>query len=68
MKLQSLIVEGGTRLLNSFIQNGLWDEARVFINPSKNFGEGVKAPSFDLSKATEQKSGTDNLYTIKNPH
>jgi len=67
-KISSLIVEGGTTLLQSFIKESLWDEARVFVNPDKNFGKGIKAPQFDLSKASQQKSGTDHLYIIKNPH
>lgn len=66
--ISSLIVEGGTTLLQSFIKENLWDEARVFVNPAKNFGIGIKAPHFDLSKAHQQKSGTDNLFQIKNPH
>lgn len=65
--ISSLIVEGGTTLLQSFISENLWDEARVFINPNKNFSNGIKAPAFDLSEAHQEKSGTDYLYTIKNP-
>ena len=42
----SLIVEGGQLLLNSFINLGLWDEARMFAG--KNiFHAGVKAPVFE---------------------
>lgn len=41
--VQSVIIEGGAHILNSFIAAGLWDEARVF--KGKNlFGSGVKAP------------------------
>ena len=29
-KIHSVLVEGGSHLLNSLIQKGLWDEARVF--------------------------------------
>lgn len=64
--ISSLIVEGGTTLLQSFINENLWDEARVFINPDKNFGSGIKSPGFDLSKAHQQKPGTDNIFTLKN--
>lgn len=66
--ISSLIVEGGTTLLQSFIDKNMWDEARIFINPNKNFEKGIKAPSFDLSKARKENSGSDFLYTIKNPH
>ena len=41
--IQSVFVEGGAALLSSFIDNGLWDEARVFTSPNK-FKSGIKAP------------------------
>jgi diaminohydroxyphosphoribosylaminopyrimidine deaminase/5-amino-6-(5-phosphoribosylamino)uracil reductase len=39
----SLFVEGGAGLLNSFIAAGLWDEARVFTTPAA-LGSGIPAP------------------------
>ena len=42
-QLQSLLVEGGSRLLQSFIDAGLWDEIIVEEAPMI-LGEGVKAP------------------------
>ena len=44
--IQSLIVEGGQILLNSFIGSNVWDEARVYTGKSY-FHHGVKAPAFD---------------------
>ena len=41
--IQSLIVEGGAEVLNSFISENLWDEAHLFIGP-KLFYKGVPAP------------------------
>jgi len=42
----SLIVEGGQKLLNTFIEQEIWDEARMFVG--KNiFHNGVKAPLFE---------------------
>jgi diaminohydroxyphosphoribosylaminopyrimidine deaminase/5-amino-6-(5-phosphoribosylamino)uracil reductase len=43
--LQSLIVEGGATLLQSFIDEKLWDEARIEVSPIQ-LNEGVKAPYF----------------------
>ena len=40
----SLFVEGGSHLLNSFLEQGLWDELRVFQGKTL-FGQGLKAPS-----------------------
>ncbi len=42
-KIGILFVEGGQKLLSSFIERGLWDEARVFT-ASKTLGEGIRAP------------------------
>lgn len=41
--LQSLLVEGGSRLLQSFIDDGLWDEISVEESPLR-LGSGVTAP------------------------
>jgi diaminohydroxyphosphoribosylaminopyrimidine deaminase/5-amino-6-(5-phosphoribosylamino)uracil reductase len=37
------LVEGGAKLLNSFIESGLWDEAHVEISPAK-ISKGIPAP------------------------
>ena len=42
-EVQSVIVEGGTKLLQTFIDAGSWDEARIFTGPVQ-FGKGVRAP------------------------
>ena len=41
--IQSLLIEGGAKILNHFISTGLWDEARIFTG-GKHFNSGVKAP------------------------
>ena len=42
-QLISVFVEGGAELHESFLQSGLWDEARVFTG-KMSFSQGVKAP------------------------
>ena len=42
--IQSVIVEGGASLLNSFLEEGLWDEIRLFRSPTA-FGEGIASPT-----------------------
>lgn len=61
----SLLVEGGAQLLQSFINDSLFDEIRVFTSP-KAFGEGIKAPLFKLSPIKEMKVGND-LLSIYHP-
>lgn len=54
--IQSLFIEGGAKLLQSFIDQGLWDEARVFT-AEVEFEKGVVAPV--ISSTTEQSRSTD---------
>ena len=42
-QIVSVLVEGGAELHESFLQSGLWDEARVFTG-KMSFSQGVKAP------------------------
>jgi diaminohydroxyphosphoribosylaminopyrimidine deaminase/5-amino-6-(5-phosphoribosylamino)uracil reductase len=44
--IQSLLIEGGAAILNHFISNGLWDEARIFKG-SGDFNGGVRAPDIN---------------------
>ena len=46
MKIQSVIVEGGRKTLQRFIDSGLWDEARILIG-DQLWESGVKAPLLD---------------------
>jgi len=65
--LQSVIVEGGEKLLKSFIEKDLWDEAKVFYS-AKALGEGVSAPSFPFPSKGEIKIGDDTLILYRNRH
>jgi diaminohydroxyphosphoribosylaminopyrimidine deaminase/5-amino-6-(5-phosphoribosylamino)uracil reductase len=42
--IQSVLVEGGTKTLQSFIDAGLWDEARMITNQEMIIENGVAAP------------------------
>src|SRR5260221_14274444 len=44
LKIQSVLVEGGARLLQSFIDEGTWDEARVITNNELELPGGLPAP------------------------
>ena len=67
-KLHSLIVEGGSALLHSFIENDLWDEARVFQSP-KEFEKGIAAPVLSIKPNSRETLVEDELLTYfrKNP-
>jgi diaminohydroxyphosphoribosylaminopyrimidine deaminase/5-amino-6-(5-phosphoribosylamino)uracil reductase len=56
--IQSVIVEGGARILNSFIEKKLWDEARVFVSPQK-FDLGIPAPPLNALLKEQHKLHSD---------
>ncbi|WPU91942.1 bifunctional diaminohydroxyphosphoribosylaminopyrimidine deaminase/5-amino-6-(5-phosphoribosylamino)uracil reductase RibD [Mucilaginibacter sabulilitoris] len=63
--IQSVIIEGGARTLQAFIEANLWDEARVFTG--KNVLEkGIKAPQITGIIAEEIPSGDDRLQIVYN--
>lgn len=66
INIQSIIIEGGAKTLQSFIEADLWDEAFVFSG-KKTFGEGVKAPIFKGEINSEVKIQDDTLRIFKNP-
>lgn len=63
--INSIIIEGGAKTLQTFIDTNLWDEARVFIGPSK-FINGIKAPKLRGKLISEEKIDTDNLKIYVN--
>ena len=59
MNIQSLMVEGGAQLLQSFFDEGIWDEARVITNEQLIVNSGLPAPILKDHKLT----GTENIAT-----
>ncbi|MDP4284688.1 MAG: bifunctional diaminohydroxyphosphoribosylaminopyrimidine deaminase/5-amino-6-(5-phosphoribosylamino)uracil reductase RibD [Bacteroidota bacterium] len=51
--IQSVLIEGGTKTLQSFIDSGLWDEARIIINQELIIENGLASPG--LTNATLKK-------------
>lgn len=63
--LQSVFVEGGRKLLSSFLDENLWDEARVFIGPGK-FGAGISAPVIGHITPTKHRIREDVVFFYNN--
>jgi diaminohydroxyphosphoribosylaminopyrimidine deaminase/5-amino-6-(5-phosphoribosylamino)uracil reductase len=65
--IQSVIVEGGTNTLQHFIDQGIWDEARVLIG-QKKLSKGKPAPKInkDFQLAKENVCGVDHIQFFKN--
>ena len=68
LNIQSVLVEGGAKTLQSFIDAGLWDEARVITNEEMIIESGIDAPeikSFKLIKQERYFSDLINYYSKK---
>lgn len=62
-KMQSVIIEGGAQTLQLFIDEGYWDEARVFTS-TRTFDKGLAAPAvFGETKSVQDVFG-DELKVI----
>ena len=64
-KIGSIIVEGGAKTINYFIQKNIWDEARVIIG-DVNFKDGLKAPELKREYKSQKKINKDILHTYLN--
>lgn len=65
-QIQSVIIEGGTKTLQSFIDSGLWDEARVFTS-TQNLYSGTKAPVLQNYKSTLNYSIKEDVVNYYEP-
>ncbi|WP_035085614.1 bifunctional diaminohydroxyphosphoribosylaminopyrimidine deaminase/5-amino-6-(5-phosphoribosylamino)uracil reductase RibD [Aquimarina latercula] len=64
-EIQSVIIEGGSYTIQSFINENLWDEARVFTGMN-SFLKGLKAPSLESKRTSEKKIIDDTLRIYYN--
>ena len=63
--INSVIIEGGSQTLQTFLNSNLWDEARVFIG-QKEFKKGIKAPEFKGTLLSEHILNFDILKIYNN--
>lgn len=66
-KIQSVLVEGGAQLLQSFINQNLWDEIRIFKSPNL-INKGISAPQMATNAhlvSAENLMG-DSLFIYRN--
>ena len=64
-QIQSIIIEGGLQTLQSFIDENIWDEARIFIG-NISFGKGTKAPIIQKKNPIKTYIQSDELLNIRN--
>jgi diaminohydroxyphosphoribosylaminopyrimidine deaminase/5-amino-6-(5-phosphoribosylamino)uracil reductase len=66
--IQSVLIEGGAKVLNHFISSGLWDEARIFYGKDY-FEKGIKAPLIEgknLSRVFFSRSSMEVILNERN--
>ncbi|HET9745819.1 MAG TPA: bifunctional diaminohydroxyphosphoribosylaminopyrimidine deaminase/5-amino-6-(5-phosphoribosylamino)uracil reductase RibD [Chitinophagaceae bacterium] len=54
LKIQSVLVEGGARLLQSFIDEDMWDEVRIISNTQLTIGNGLAAPELETPNLEQE--------------
>ncbi len=64
--IQSLMVEGGRKLLDLYLKSGLWDEARV-LQGSCHFHQGLEAPKMGISPRETVALGSDLVHYFTHP-
>lgn len=62
--IQSMMIEGGRTVLQSFIDANLWDEARI-ITGATTFESGTKAPHINGQKMKEEMYFGDHISYIR---
>jgi diaminohydroxyphosphoribosylaminopyrimidine deaminase/5-amino-6-(5-phosphoribosylamino)uracil reductase len=65
MNLLSVLVEGGQKTLQHFIDENLWDEIRIFKG-DVTFEEGLKGPVFEAKPKFKTKIVKDELLIYTN--
>lgn len=62
----SLLVEGGAKTLDAFVQESCWDEAYELV-AQKDIQGDIPAPNLHLESANKIQLGDDECITYKNP-
>ncbi len=63
--VDSLLVEGGVKTLQGFIDNRLWDEARIEYG-SQTIGDGIEAPNIKGTCRKDYKIGQSRILELEN--
>tara|TARA_B110000003_G_scaffold2509_1_gene2588 strand:- start:69 stop:1073 length:1005 start_codon:yes stop_codon:yes gene_type:complete len=64
-EISSIIVEGGAQTINTFLNENIWDEIKVFKS-NKKLENGINAPKIKLLSNSEEKIKGDTLITYLN--
>ena len=65
LNIQSILIEGGLRTLQGFLDLNLWDEARILIG-NNCFGRGLPAPKIPHKPFITEEIKGDKLLWVRN--
>ena len=54
LNIQSVLIEGGAALLQSFIDEKIWNEARIITNRKLEIANGLPAPELSGAYLTDE--------------
>ena len=63
--ITSVIIEGGQKTLQAFIDENLWDEARIFVG-ERPLKSGISTPKIKGTLASEHSIKSDSLKLLIN--
>lgn len=66
-RIHSVLVEGGSYLLQKFINSGVWDEIQI-EDSEILFGNGLAAPVLPIQEFEREEIGTSFMKLFKNTH
>ena len=66
LNIQSVIVEGGAQLLQSFIDDNSWDEARIISNENLIIGNGLPAPALKNHNLVKSQNIFTDILRVYN--
>ena len=65
--ITSLLVEGGAQLLQTFINENVWNEMRILTNPNLNIEKGIAAPhNIPVALSNQFEMGQDVVSIYHN--
>jgi diaminohydroxyphosphoribosylaminopyrimidine deaminase / 5-amino-6-(5-phosphoribosylamino)uracil reductase len=68
LQVQSVLIEGGAQLLQSFIDEGYWDETRIITSQQLHLPDGLAAPALHKGRLQKQESlFSDTISYFVNP-
>ncbi|HVU57303.1 MAG TPA: bifunctional diaminohydroxyphosphoribosylaminopyrimidine deaminase/5-amino-6-(5-phosphoribosylamino)uracil reductase RibD [Puia sp.] len=67
LKIPSVLVEGGAAVLQSFIDEGYWDEARVITNETLQIEEGLSSPVLRGERLVRQERIFSDMISYYRP-